>query len=96
MHMMMIYSPDVYDLVEEFVEKPNESTDDWLNQQCVYTYYRFLRRVVASREIYNQLRDNFSIHFSFEKVFYINHLLVDLFKIVHKMPLLGRYFKENN
>ena len=92
-HMLLIYSPDVQDLIEEFLENPNESSDDWLNQQCVFTYYHFLKRVVSSSEMYNQIRDSFGNHFSFERIFYINHLLLDLFKIVHKMPLLGRYFK---
>ena len=95
-HMLLIYSQDLFEMVEEFLELPMSSSDDWLNQQCIHTYQQFLRRVVASRELYIETKENFSSKFSFERMFYLNHLFVDLFKIVNKMPLLGRYYKEAN
>lgn len=95
-HMLLMYGSDSYGLVEEFLESPNESADNWLNQQCISTYYHFLKKATASRELYAQVKDLYVTSFCFEKMFYINNLLLDLFKIVNKMPLLGRYFKENN
>ena len=95
-HMLLIYGTNMHGLVEEFLDSPNKSADDWLNEQCVSTYYHFLKRVVSSQELYNQIKESFGSHFSFEKIFYLNQLLSELFRIVRKMPLLGRYFKENN
>lgn len=92
-HMLLMYSQDMFELVEEFLEDLMESSDDWLNKQCIHTYYFFLKRVVSSRELYIEMKEIFATKFSFDCIFYINHLLTDLFKIVHKMPLLGRYYK---
>ena len=33
---------------------------------------------------------------TFEKLFYIHQLFLQLFKIVQKMPLIGRYYKDKN
>lgn len=95
-HLMLMNSHEMYDLVEEFLDCPNESDDSWLNQQCINTYYHFLKKASSSKELYEQVKDIYAKDFSFEKIFYINHLFLDLFKIVNKMPLLGRYFKEKN
>jgi hypothetical protein len=50
---------------------------------------------VSSQELYIQVKD-VSGPSSFEKLFYIHQLFVQLFKIVQKMPLIGRYYKDQN
>lgn len=71
------------------------SEDEWLNDQIMKPYYFFIRKILSSTEMYNKVKEPFQ-SFSFEKQFYIYNILMEMFKIVAKMPLLGRYYKDNN
>lgn len=92
-HLLLIYNNNFYDVVEQFVDEPHDSSDQWLNEQCIRTYYHFLKKVTASSELYLKVNDYSVKNVCFELLFYIINLMMDMFKIVAKMPLLGRYFK---
>ena len=68
------------------------SSDEWLNEQTIKPYYKFLKKVLSSLELYMSCKEPFH-RFSFDKEFYINNVLVEMVKIVGKMPLIGRYYK---
>ena len=59
-------------------------------------YYFFLKKAVSSRELYVASKSNSHPEFNFEKMFYLHQLFIELFKVVKKMPLIGRYYKDKN
>ena len=73
------------------------SRDEWLNKIIIEPYFRFLIKCCTSREIYMSIRA-----YSQKKVgvldslFYAINMLRQLFVVVEKMPLLGRYYKPKN
>lgn len=70
--------------------------DDWLNYKFLEPYYRFLIKCCMSKDQYNDAK-NFYLRKgqALQGLFYSINMLKLLFKIVEKMPFLGRYYKPS-
>ena len=93
-HMLLMYSNNLSGIGEDFLNDSLSSSNEWLNENIILPYYLFLKKVVASHELYTSVKASGKGQFNFEKIFYLYQLFIELFKVVKKMPLLGRYYKD--
>ncbi len=95
-NLLLIYSKDWFSVLEENL-KPRVSRDDWLNDKFLGPYYHFLEKCCTSKQ---QYLEACSLAMrrgqAFELLFYTTNMLHLLFRIVEKMPLLGRYYKQQH
>lgn len=94
-HLLLIHTNTMYDFVGNFTEEFLKSSNEWLNDNVIIPYYIFLKKVVSSEELYSSIKSG-KIEFNFEKMFYLHQLFSELFRVVRKMPLLGRYYKDKH
>lgn len=94
-NLLLIYTKDWYNIIEEKL-KMKKTKDDWLNAKFIEPYVMFLVRCCTSQEQYNAAKGGFCRKGeALEGMFYAINMLKMLFKIVEKMPFLGRYYKPN-
>lgn len=92
-NLLLIYSKDWYEFIEENL-KLKTSKDDWLNSKFIEPFHRFIIKCCASKDQYATMKSGFSKKGeAIEGLFYSINMLKQLFKIVEKMPFLGRYYK---
>ena len=96
LNLLMIYDTRWFELVEETL-RLRASRDEWLNNRFIEPYYRFLVKCCTSREMYTAMRSHSHKKVGvLDSLFYAINMLRLLFKVVEKMPLLGRYYKPKN
>lgn len=70
--------------------------DDWLNTKFIEPYHKFLIKCCTAKDQYNDAKNCYLRKGeALEALFYSINMLKLLFKIVEKMPFLGRYYKPS-
>jgi hypothetical protein len=95
-NLVMLHSKNWYDLIENEL-KYRTTKDDWINAKFIEPYYRFIIKCCTSRDSYNESKTmSYKRGDALQMLFYSINMLRQLFKVVEKMPLIGRYYKSKN
>jgi hypothetical protein len=75
-----------------------DSGNKWIDDEFIQPYCRFIKKICCSFEMYDQMKRHMPLNGdrNMEMLFYNISLLKMVFVIVAKMPLLGRYYKDQN
>lgn len=96
MSLLLLNSNKFYELVGEIpiIETGNR----WIDDEFIRPYYMFLKKIGASSELYEATKRQMvmPVGRNLEQLFYNMGLMRMLFRIVAKMSLLGRYYKDKN
>ena len=91
MHWCLIYDPSLCDSFKA-IDFKNLSGDEWLNTHLFKPYNRYIQQICYSKEMYETLRLDHILVFSFDRLFVIRKLLVCLFSVVKKIDGLELYY----
>ena len=75
-HMLIMHSNTLSGIGEDFLSDPLSSSNEWLNENVIMPYYLFLKKVMASQELYDSLKASGKGNFDFEKIFYLYQLFI--------------------
>ena len=94
--LLLIYSNKFFELLSDVPYIP--SGNKWMDDEFLEPYHMFLKKLCLSNELYQNTKKQcpMPVGNNMEMLFYNIGLLKMLFRIVAKMPLLGRYYKPKN
>lgn len=94
--LILIHSNKYYDLIADI--QLVLSGNKWIDREFIEPYYLFLKKLCFSNEMYQDTKKlcPLPVGKNMEMLFYNMGLLKMLFRVVAKMPLLGRYYKQKN